>query len=326
MAGTRYDRVPEMLDERKAAILRAVVEEYIETAQPVGSAPCRLRDRGRGLARPPSATRWPSSSSEGYLVQPHTSAGRIPTDKGYRFFVDYLVPGRACSIPAERQQVREFFARHPRRDRADAARHQPAAVRPHRLRRRGRRARPSATGCRPVGAARRPRTPQSCCWSWCCRTARSRSAPSSSRTTWARRSSAAADAHLAAHLVGRPYAEVSTSPPTGNARGRRHGDCRDLQRCVRHAGRRRRAGVRRRRVAAWRGVRRGGDRAPGAGILEQQYVVVTLLRDVLDRGLPWPSAPRHGMEPLAECSRRGRAVRDRGRDRPAPSACSARPA
>ena len=84
-----------MLDERKAAILRAVVEEYIETAQPVGSGTWS-RPRGRTCRRRRCATRW-RPRAEGYLRQPHTSAGRVPTDKGYRFFVDTPRRGRRSS-------------------------------------------------------------------------------------------------------------------------------------------------------------------------------------------------------------------------------------
>src|SRR5205085_12404 len=107
MVGTNVDGGSN-LDERKAAILRAVVTEYIETAQPVGS---------QRVAQAPevsvsSATvrnEMATLEREGYLVQPHTSAGRVPTDKGYRFFVDQLTaPG---ALPAvQRQQVRDFFA------------------------------------------------------------------------------------------------------------------------------------------------------------------------------------------------------------------------
>ena len=81
------------MDERKAAILRRVVEEYIETAQPVGSGHVA---RTSGLAVSPATVRNEMTALEhdGYLRQPHTSAGRIPTDKGYRFFVDAIVaPG-----------------------------------------------------------------------------------------------------------------------------------------------------------------------------------------------------------------------------------------
>src|SRR5258708_7576957 len=106
--GSQYDRVPAMLDERRAAILRAVVEGYIETAQPVGSGHVA---RGEGIAVSPATIRneMVALEQEGYLLQPHTSAGRVPTDKGYRFFVDSLVgPGELDA--ARRQQVKSFFA------------------------------------------------------------------------------------------------------------------------------------------------------------------------------------------------------------------------
>jgi heat-inducible transcriptional repressor len=96
-----------MLDDLKAAILRAVVEEYIETAQPVGSASV---SRAPGLAVSSATVRNEMGALErdGYLAQPHTSAGRIPTDKGYRFFVDSLPTGRLDA--SHSQQVRSFFA------------------------------------------------------------------------------------------------------------------------------------------------------------------------------------------------------------------------
>lgn len=97
-----------MLDDRKTAILSAVVQEYIATAQPVGSG---------HIAEAPtvkvsSATvrnEMAHLEHEGYLVQPHTSAGRIPTDKGYRYFVDHLTqPGRLDR--ATTRQVGDFFS------------------------------------------------------------------------------------------------------------------------------------------------------------------------------------------------------------------------
>ena len=98
-----------MLDDRKAAILHAVVQEYISTAQPVGS--------GRILSSPgveiSSATvRYEMAALErqGYLSQPHTSAGRVPTDKGYRFFVDQVRDQTPALDAADSRQVKEFFA------------------------------------------------------------------------------------------------------------------------------------------------------------------------------------------------------------------------
>jgi heat-inducible transcriptional repressor len=96
-----------MLDERKAAILRAVVEEYIETAQPVGSGAVAPQ-----VGASPATVRNEMSALEhdGYLRQPHTSAGRVPTDKGYRFFVDGLQEPAHLDAP-QAQQVRSFFAK-----------------------------------------------------------------------------------------------------------------------------------------------------------------------------------------------------------------------
>ena len=95
-----------MLDERKAAILRAVVEEYIETAQPVGSGAVAPQ-----VGASPATVRNELSAleQEGYLRQPHTSAGRVPTDKGYRFFVDSIQEPTQLGAP-HAQQVRAFFA------------------------------------------------------------------------------------------------------------------------------------------------------------------------------------------------------------------------
>jgi heat-inducible transcriptional repressor len=96
------------LDERKASILRAVVEEYIETAQPVGSGHVA---QSTTVAVSPATVRNDMAvlEQEGYLYQPHTSAGRVPTEKGYRFFVDALdAPARLAAGDAS--QVRSFFA------------------------------------------------------------------------------------------------------------------------------------------------------------------------------------------------------------------------
>src|SRR5579863_3915579 len=95
------------LDHRKAAILKAVVSEYIETAQPVGSAHI-TGNPGVEVSSATVRSEMAALERDGYLVQPHTSAGRVPTDKGYRFFVDHL--GRAGALgPDQRQQVRQFF-------------------------------------------------------------------------------------------------------------------------------------------------------------------------------------------------------------------------
>lgn len=95
-----------MLDERKAAILQAVIEEYIETALPVGSSTVVESDV---VQVSPATVRndMAQLESEGYLTQPHTSAGRVPTEKGYRYFVDHL--GQAQLSRPQRRQVSVFF-------------------------------------------------------------------------------------------------------------------------------------------------------------------------------------------------------------------------
>jgi heat-inducible transcriptional repressor len=97
-----------MLDERKSAILKAVVTEYIETAQPVGSAHV-VRDAAIDVSPATVRADMATLEREGYLNHPHTSAGRIPTDKGYRYFVDKL-----CGIEplraTDQQTVQEFFS------------------------------------------------------------------------------------------------------------------------------------------------------------------------------------------------------------------------
>lgn len=79
-----------MLDERKRRVLQALTDDYIETAEPVGS---RNLARKHQLGVSPATVRNEMADLEeaGYLHQPHTSAGRIPSDKGYRYYVDELM-------------------------------------------------------------------------------------------------------------------------------------------------------------------------------------------------------------------------------------------
>lgn len=95
-----------MLDERKSAILRAIVEEYIQTAQPVGSHHV-LETTEVSVSAATIRNEMVALEREGFLQQPHTSAGRVPTEKGYRFFVDQLShPGLGVR---EQLTVRSFF-------------------------------------------------------------------------------------------------------------------------------------------------------------------------------------------------------------------------
>ena len=79
-----------MLDDRKLTILNAIIRTYLETGEPVGS---RTISKYTDLKLSSATIRNEMSDLEdmGYIIQPHTSAGRIPTDKGYRFYVDQLV-------------------------------------------------------------------------------------------------------------------------------------------------------------------------------------------------------------------------------------------
>jgi heat-inducible transcriptional repressor len=96
-----------MLDARKSAILRKVVAEHIETGEPVGSAHV-VRDAAIDVSPATVRADMAALEREGYLTHPHTSAGRVPTDLGYRFFVDHL---ESTDDPHSEEQVAEFFGR-----------------------------------------------------------------------------------------------------------------------------------------------------------------------------------------------------------------------
>jgi heat-inducible transcriptional repressor len=96
------------LDERKASILRAIVEEYVETAQPVGSQTV-ARSSGLGVSSATIRNDMTILEREGFIAQPHTSAGRVPTDRGYRFFVDHFT-GQGPLPASQHRAVADFFA------------------------------------------------------------------------------------------------------------------------------------------------------------------------------------------------------------------------
>ena len=288
-----------MLDERKAAILRAVVKEYIDTAQPVGSAhvarigtlqvsPATVRNEMAQLER------------EGFLAHPHTSAGRIPTDKGYRFFVDDIRSEPGNLADDERAQVQEFFTRaHGELERMlqDTSRllsnlttyaalvvappHEGASVRAVHLVPLGVRVAvvvavlanggvekahielPEGTGDERVGAAA---------------------------------------AHLSAHAVGRPLADDQPIPTTGdaatdklvNAARQALWDYHDSEADQVFIGGAARMASTFQAVDTVRQVLAG---------LEQQYVLVGLLKDALGvEGLTVAIGAEHGVDSLAECS------------------------
>jgi heat-inducible transcriptional repressor len=95
------------LDDRKLDVLRAIVEDYVSTREPVGSKALVERHQ---LGVSPATVRNDMAvlEEEGYLRQPHTSAGRVPTDRGYRLFVDRLSRVKPLS-PAERRAIERFL-------------------------------------------------------------------------------------------------------------------------------------------------------------------------------------------------------------------------
>lgn len=95
-------------DDRRFAVLRAIVADYVATQEPVGSK--TLVDR-HSLQVSSATIRndMAALEQEGYIVQPHTSAGRIPTDKGYRLFVDRLNQVKPLSV-GERRAIEQFLA------------------------------------------------------------------------------------------------------------------------------------------------------------------------------------------------------------------------
>ncbi len=96
-----------MQEERRLAVLRAIVEDYVATEEPVGSK--ALVER-HSLNVSPATIRndMAALEEEGYLAQPHTSAGRVPTDKGYRLFVDRLSTVKPTTT-AERRAIASFL-------------------------------------------------------------------------------------------------------------------------------------------------------------------------------------------------------------------------
>ncbi len=96
------------LNPRKDAILRALVEEYIRTAEPVASQ--ALAEKYT-LGFSPATIRIDMKSLEedGFIYQRHTSSGRIPTDLGYRYFVEWLMPESTLSAEEQRLIRHQFY-------------------------------------------------------------------------------------------------------------------------------------------------------------------------------------------------------------------------
>jgi heat-inducible transcriptional repressor len=106
-----HDTRDDLLSERAQQLLRALIESYIRDGQPVGS---RALSRESGLSLSSATIRNVMADLEelGFVASPHTSAGRIPTDKGYRFFVDTLLHVRPLDSIAASELRRQFDAPH----------------------------------------------------------------------------------------------------------------------------------------------------------------------------------------------------------------------
>ena len=242
---------------------------------------------------------------EGYLAQPHTSAGRIPTDKGYRFFVDSIAgPGRLG--PAQSQQIRAFFATaHGELERmlADTSRFLSgltdyAAVVIRQV---------DDPARHPLGAAGQPGSPGGGGGRGASPAARSTSTPWS----WPDEPSEAQVAAASAHLAGPSHrcssvGRLPAIPPTDDPVVDRVVGLAEA--ALRHGGRGSSRWISNPQVFV------GGAARMAAAfdavstirqvldILEQQFVLVTLIRDVLDRGLSVAIGTEHGVQPLADCS------------------------
>jgi heat-inducible transcriptional repressor len=286
-----------MLDERKAAILRAVVEEYIDTAQPVGSGHV-AKAPGVDVSSATVRNEMAGLEADGYLRQPHTSAGRVPTEKGYRFFVDHLhqparLPGRSA------EEVREFFGRahgeveqmlsETSRLLSNLTNLTSMVVAPG----------PAEATLRSVQLVTLSTTAALLVAVFSDGTVEKHTIEVPDDTVDAR--VAAASAHMTAHLSGVPRDTAASVPPTGDAAtddlvgrslvaltGRQPDDPEHVF-----------VGGAARMAQAFDAIETVRE---VLGILEQQFVVVTLLRDVLDRGLQVAIGTETGMAPLTECA------------------------
>jgi len=96
-----------MVEDRRLAVLRAIVEDYVATHEPVGSK-ALVERHGLGVSPATIRNDMAALEEEGYIAQPHTSAGRVPTDRGYRLFVDRLGSVKPLSTP-ERRAIERFL-------------------------------------------------------------------------------------------------------------------------------------------------------------------------------------------------------------------------
>lgn len=284
-----------MLDERKTTILRAVVQEYVATGQPVGST----HVANMPSVKVSSATvrnEMATLEQEGYLAQPHTSAGRIPTDKGYRHFVDSLTP-EGVLASEDATQVGEFFRgthgrledllRHTTTLLANITHHTAVVVGPE----------ADTTIVRAVHISRV--TPRTATVVVVLSNHNVENETIQISEDISEEHIAQAVTHLSRTLVSRSLGDIDTVPSVNDA----HVDA--VCFATIHALSRHRT-----EKPVFVG---GASSLAGAfdavdivrdvlSTIEQQFVVVSLLQDLLDRGLSVAIGAEHGIEPLAACS------------------------
>ena len=99
-------RSENMLDDRKMKILNAIIKNYLDTGEPVGSRTIS-KDADLNLSSATIRNEMSDLEDMGYILQPHTSAGRIPSDKGYRLYVDMLMSAREQEVHNIQEQMLE---------------------------------------------------------------------------------------------------------------------------------------------------------------------------------------------------------------------------
>jgi heat-inducible transcriptional repressor len=284
-----------MLDDRKTAILSAVVHEYIVTAQPVGSSHIAAAP-GVGVSSATVRNEMAVLEQEGYLIQPHTSAGRIPTDKGYRFFVDHLAgPNRVDAVTT--RQVGEFFsAAH---GRLEEMLHQTSDL----LTRLTRNAavvlgpKAEAATIRSAQIVRLSGNAATVVLVFGNGTVENEVIELADDVSDA--ALAAATVHLAAALHGSTLAAVTVLAESGDEAV--DAICADALSAMRAA-----SGDDHVYVGGASTVAQAFDAVEVVRevlhTLEQQFVVVSLVRDIVDRGMSVAIGVEHGVEPLSACS------------------------
>ena len=283
------------------------MEEHISTAQPVGSQTI-ARSRGLGVSSATVRNDMTVLEREGYLVQPHTSAGRVPTDRGYRFFVDNF-EGQPGLAPAQRRVVADFFtlfqsAHQVLEDLLHETSQLLARVSTH-----------TAVVVGPALGRPWPRSAASSwsacsrrwCWPWpSCRTAAWRSASCTWPTTSTTPSIATAGALLDTQLAGSRWAELpelrSEAGPDGRLPGRARRGTPSRPAPEQELVEPLYVGGASRLAADQEAFPTSTSAARLLELLERQVEVVSLVHDLLDQGPTVRIGSENPIDELRDCS------------------------